>query len=362
MSEKSVNEQLLDHAVNHSIDLQRYSNGVVQKMMALLNRADAEIESALYSALSRLPAGSFTVQRLNAVLKGFRDINGKAYENVDSSINSELVDLAEFESEYQADLFEHVIPFKMSITKIDPEVVYAAAMARPFQITKDRAVNLNDYIAGLEADRAAKVRDAIKLGYVSGLTTEQIIRNIRGTKSAAYSDGLMEGSRHHVGGMVRTSISHTSNFTRRRFYDANKSILKGWVFVATLDGKTTPRCRDLDGEIFEIGKGPVLPLHINERSTSAPVTKSWRELGIDMEEFVSTRASMDGQVPQKLTYQTWLEQQSSDRQDDILGSTRGKLFRDGGLTVHNFVDLQGRTLTIAQLKQRNAEVFNKLGL
>lgn len=362
MNEKTVNEKLLDESVNHAIDLQRYSNGVVQKMIAMLNRADVAVESALASALARLPRESFTVQRLNAVLKEFADLNGSTYKSISDGIGSELVDLAEFEAGYQADLFEHVLPVAVTVTRVDPEVVYTAAMARPFQITKDRAVNMPDYFGSLQADRANKVRDAIRLGYVTGLTTEQIIRNIRGTKSAAYADGLMEGSRHHVGGMTRTALSHMSSFTRQRFYAENANLAKGYKWVSTLDNRTSPICQARDGKIYPIDSNIYPPAHINCRSTTVMITKSWRDLGIDMDEFVSTRASMNGQVPQDITYQDWLKGQSVDRQDDILGVTKGKLFRDGGLTVQNFVDMQGRTLTIAQLKERNKEIFRKLGL
>ena len=75
----------------------------------------------------------------------------------------------------------------------------------------------------------------------------------------------------------------------------------------------------------------------------------------------STRASMDGQVPQSTTYQKFLEGKSASRQDEILGPTRGKLFR-AGMTVERFVDNKGRELTIAQLKARDAELFKKAGL
>ena len=70
---------------------------------------------------------------------------------------------------------------------------------------------------------------------------------------------------------------------------------------------------------------------------------------------------MDGQVPEDITYQTWLEKQSADRQDEILGKTKAKLFR-AGETVDRFVDNKGRTLTIAQLRERNKALFDKLGI
>jgi SPP1 gp7 family putative phage head morphogenesis protein len=89
----------------------------------------------------------------------------------------------------------------------------------------------------------------------------------------------------------------------------------------------------------------------NCRSTTCPVVKSWRELGIDIDEApAGTRASMNGQVPEKTTYNDWLKGQPAKVQDDILGPGRGKLFRDGTHSVSNFVDRKtGRHYTLKEL-------------
>jgi hypothetical protein len=93
------------------------------------------------------------------------------------------------------------------------------------------------------------------------------------------------------------------------------------------------------------------------------VTKSFRDLGIDLDEVAEgTRASMDGQVPADLTYGGWLAKQPAAVQDDILGATKGKLFRDGGLTVNRFVDRVGREYTLDELKRRERGAFRKAGL
>lgn len=358
----TANEKLLDNTVNHSIDIQRFGNGVVRRMLAILNKADAKLTDELISALERMTPENFTVQRLDALLKEVRALNGKAYTSVRTGLEVDLLDLVKSESDYQMDLFKDVLPIRVSVAKIDPEVVYTAAMSRPFQVSKDKAVPLNEYLTGLSSDRAAKIRDAVRLGYLNSETTSQIVRTIRGTKTQNYADGLMQGPRYHVEGMVRTAISHMSNFTAQRFYDANSELLKGWRFVATLDGRTSDICKANDGKVFPIGSGPVLPLHIGERSRSSPVTKSWRELGIDFDEISpGTRASMDGQVPADLTYNDWLKKQSTERQNDILGPTKAKLFR-AGQSVDKFVDNKGKTLTIQQLRERNSALFYKLGL
>lgn len=259
----TVNENLLDNAVSHAIDLQHYSNGEVRKMLVILNKADIQLSEQLVIALQRLPRESFTVQRLDALLVEVNKLNGGTYQSIKKEFGNDLLELTRTEASYQYDLFQSVIPVDVSISKIAPEAVYAAAVARPFQISKDKAIDLSSYLEGLSTARAASIKEAIKLGFITGETTDQIVRRIMGTKSKNYADGLMEGSRQHIEGMVRTSVSHISNFTSQRFYEANSGMIKGVMWVSTLDGRTSATCMARDGRVYPIGSGPRPPAHIN---------------------------------------------------------------------------------------------------
>lgn len=95
--------------------------------------------------------------------------------------------------------------------------------------------------------------------------------------------------------------------------------------------------------------------HWNCRSTAVPLLKGQDEL-------FGTRASADGQVDANLSYGDWLKQQPAEVQDEILGPSRGKLFRAGGLTLDRFYNDRGRFLTLDQLRERAASAFAKAGL
>lgn len=353
----TANEALLHAAIDHSIDLTRYSSGVVRRIIALLNRTDSDLHAALVSAIDRLPAGAFTVERLDALLTEVRKLNARAYQAVRDGLDTDLSALVEYEAGYQHQLFAATLPVQVSVASVTPEAVYSAAMARPFQ-----GRLLKEWAAGIESDRMARIRDAIRIGYVEGEAIDQMVRRIRGTKALNYADGLLDTSRRNVEALVRTAVSHTANFTRGQFFDANSEIIKGLRWTATLDSRTSDSCRARDGKVFPLDSGPRPPGHWQCRSTMAPVLKSWRELGIDMDEMPpSTRASMNGQVPGDITYGDWLKKQPAGRQDEILGSSRGKLFREG-MGVDRFVDRKGETLTLDQLRKRDAEVFQRAGL
>lgn len=71
---------------------------------------------------------------------------------------------------------------------------------------------------------------------------------------------------------------------------------------------------------------------------------------------------LTGPVPGKLTYQTWLGRQTVEFQDGALGPTRGKLFRDGDLTLDSFVNRAGDEIPLNQLARTEREAFIAAGL
>jgi len=372
----SVNEQLRDADIGHQVDLQQYANGVVQRMLALLNRVDSDLFAQLMAALERLPAESFTVERLQQLLASVRALNAQAYAALYGELQDELQALAVYEAGYQFSLFKSAIPveaqvvLQIDIATVSAEQVYAAAMSRPF-----RGRLLSEWASSIANDRMARIRDAVRIGYVENQGISEIVKRVRGTRAKGYSDGIIEIDRRHAEAVVRTAISHTAAFTRNRFLDVNRDLIKAVVWTSTLDSRTSEGCRIRDGLQYTPGEhkpiGHTVPwlsgpgqLHWNCRSTSLPVTKSWAELGgADIGEFnPATRASMDGQVPAETTFAEWIKKQSAARQDEILGPTRGKLMRDGKLTLDRFYNERGRYLTLAQLRERNAAAFAAAGL
>lgn len=126
--------------------------------------------------------------------------------------------------------------------------------------------------------------------------------------------------------------------------------------------------RDFSGHVYnvETGTGFVNCNNIithNCRSAYTPVLKSFRELGIDIDEAPSgTRASMNGQVPSDTTYGQWLKGQPVSVQNDALGVTKATLFRKGDLPLDRFINRNGHELTLAELKVKESKAFERAKL
>lgn len=368
----SVNELLRDRHISHQVDLQQYSSGVVRRIIATLNRTDADLAAKIREALERVPtATTFSVERLDALLQSVRSVNIAAYDAVRRELTPELRQLALYEGMAQMEMFSSTIPrsLGLSYASVSSEQAYAAAMARPFQ-----GRLLSEWMTGLEVDRAVRIRDTVRMGFLEGETLDQIIRRVRGTKVNNFTDGILQTDRRNAEAVVRTAVAHTASVARDMFYESNDDLIKAVEWSSTLDLRTSEGCRIRDGKHYHPRThkpvGHAIPwaggpgrLHWRCRSSSVPITKSWKELGIDMEDMdPGTRASMDGQVPAETTYGEWLKRQSAARQDQIVGPTRGKLMRSGKLPFDSMYTDRGESLTLEELYTRHSEAFKKAGI
>ena len=210
----TVNERLADAEVSHAISLQGYSNGVVRRMISLLNKADEELSAKLMAAVESMPPGSFTVQRLDQLMLSVQAVNAQAYAALRRDLEAELLAYADYESGFQYSVMTSAVPQSVqavvAVNAISADMVYAAAMARPFQ-----GKLLSELTRNIEAARMTRIRDAVRMGFIEGETVSQIVRRIRGTKSAGYADGLLEIDRRGAEAIVRLSLIHISEPTRR---------------------------------------------------------------------------------------------------------------------------------------------------
>lgn len=353
----TANDQLQESAIEHAVDLRAYSDSAVRQMLTILNRSEVRLMAELRTVLDRLGPDSFTVQRLESQLGTVRQTIAASYERLNGQLSLELEDFARYETAWQASTMEAALPVVINVATVAPAQVYAAAMARPFQ-----GALLSQWISTLNTDTATRVRRTIVQGFSESKTTDQIIRDIRGTRARQYKDGILETSRREAEAVVRTALSHTAAVAGEQFETANRDIIKQVRWLSTLDTRTSPPCRLRDGLLYEAGThkpvGHSYPwgagpgqFHWRCRSTRTFVTKGWQAFGIDS--FTpAERASMDGQVPAELSYKDWLLKQSAARQDQVLGVERARMLRAGDITFDQLYSARGVPLTLEELRKK----------
>jgi SPP1 gp7 family putative phage head morphogenesis protein len=344
----TASERIRDLAIRHGLYLERYTK---QESLELIKT----LETAYNDILSRIEKtdGAWTRKRLNEILIETRQILREATGKVEAKLFDDLQLLAEYEAERAYKDFAGSIPVRLETTAPAPEQLWAAIRLNP----ATQGATLSELTKKWEANSVDRFIHAIRLGVSEGDTVDDLVRRVRGrvikratkTNPGVYEGGAINATTKGAQALVRTAVAHVNNQAREAVYQSNEDIIKGYQWVATLDAATCPVCGSYDGQVWEDDTRPEPPAHPQCRCVIVPVLKSFRELGLDIDEIPdSTRASMDGQVPEKLSYSAWLKGQSKEFQEDVLGIKRAELFRSGK-PLDSMVD-NGRLVTLEGLR------------
>lgn len=344
---------LANATTRHAVYLERLKAGEVRKFAPFLR----EIDRRLREALTRDGLTAFARERLESMLREVDDILRDVLSRYTGKMTDDLRALAAYEGESVATAIDSV-GFRANIPTVAQ--LWAAASVQPLAAGKGKL--LESFIKDWTDSERERVAGAIRLAVAEGQTIAQTVTAIRGTKAARYADGLLAITQRNAEAVARTGIAHVASSARHETFGANADLFEGYQWSATLDQRTSSTCRSLDGRIFKFGKGPMPPAHVNCRSSTIPVMKDeWKFLTAG-----EKRSSMDGPVDATTSYYDWLKGQSAGFQNEVLGPTRAKLFRDGGLSAHRFAELQldrrWTPLTLEEMRRLEPLAFKRAGL
>ena len=382
----------------NAIDLNRFSNGVAKRIAVAYNDLVLDAVDQL-RGIDELAAPA-KAARLRAILAQLKQsLEGWAESSTALAVE-ELQGLTVLQSEFVENELRKALPvelrdqirsvqispqFAQSVATVDPTAInvvslsddlQAAVTGAPatFQLTAAQGTTitlpngkvLEKSFRGLAESQADLFAKTVRNGLLTGESADKIARRLKGrlrfgqpgsARQIAQAGGEVTSvANHQVMALVRTSLNQVANEASQQVYEANQDVTKRYRYVATLDGKTSPICRALDGQEFEYGKGPKPPQHFNCRSTTVPVI-DYEGLGVTPPP-PSKRRSRDGLVPANQTYGQWLHNQSKETKADILGPEKvpyfNRLARKYGPTdaIRKFVSQDGSELTLEELKRR----------
>lgn len=376
-AQRAIVAALSQHAAyNH-----RASTAVVNKINAEIDRLARDLTARLSDRLESLTdaemqaflAGQYTTSRLKAI-RAEIDGWGKALgEAISSEWSKSALALAGYEAAYVADAMSKALDGLPNHTP-RPERILRNATQAPIM-----GHLVSDMVSGLAPTQRDRVYATIRQGIAAGEANTQIIRALRGTPAMRYQDGLMQSAKRDVERLVRTARNHISNAAYEDTYAALG--VESVVWVATLEGRTCTACASMDGQVFEIGKAHrTPPAHPNCRCILAPALDSdmvgnrpyvralkvrkrdgsneFRSIG-NMTKNQREQAGLKiGQVKASTTFKSWFDGQDAAFQREWLGPSRYKLYKEGGLSLDRFVDVQsGKQYSLEELRRRDAETF-----
>lgn len=411
----AANQRLFDLALRHQIDLRRFTAGEVKKILRLLEAIDADVTKRLRRDLVDVVDSSPSItpaqeKRLQAILANIALVREAGWKQAEEALTQTAQELAPVEADVELKNIEAASPVVLQLSGVDVSTLRAVAISKPFN-----GRLLGEWFKTLESTDRQRLEQAVRMGLSQGENLDSVVRRVVGTKANNYKDGAMTMSRRNAEAVVRTAMNHVSNVAREEVWKANEDILAGLRWTATLDGRTSAVCRARDDHYTPLGgaalpKGVLTlvpagarpPAHVNCRCTMVPIlggeqmvgeratvrdTRTTKQMNKDFRAEAKEKAgarwadmseqqrrkAVDnikvawaeeniGRVPSTTGYGPWLKTQPAAFQDEVLGKTKGALFRRGGLDIDKYVDRAGNELTIDQLRGKYPEAFDKAGL
>ena len=384
----------------NAIDLNRYSNSVSKRIIRSYN--DLLVDTC--QRLAGLDAATAPVkaQRLTAILGQLKTgLTQWASESTALSIG-ELEELAGVQAGFVEEQLREALPESardlVKSVEISPRFAEAVASFDPTQsgiislsddlqaavsgasqavrvtiadgvtLTLPNGQVLKSSFENMAEREAAAFGQAVRNGFLTGESTDSITRRLIGRlqegDSGSISQLLRAGgaatvkANNQIRTVVRTSINQVANAASMKAYEANQDITKKYRYTATLDSRTSPICRALDGTEHPYGKGPIPPQHFNCRSTTVPII-DYKRLGFDPPpESEIGRPNSKKNIPDGETYGAWLKRQPKAVQEEVLGdkgqvgyfTALSKKYGPDG-AIRRFVREDGSEKTIDDLKK-----------
>ena len=329
-------------AIKYQIDFERYKNGRANEIIALLDKADAEI-----AAYIKKTDGIYTKARYKEIAKKLREISKKLKESVEENTDVDAVIEYELKKEQKLlDLVKNDIAKVGAVNYVFPtaEQISTAALFKP-------AANITyqSYLDGIEAGLYNTWDSAVRTGYLTGKPTKQIVSDVIGgisPESRLKNPGQINTLRNSIYANTRTLLQSFAETTREQVYRDNEKYFGNgkddykYEWLSTLDSHTCLVCGNLDGKLFKkIEDAQPIPRHRNCRCLLLPY--------FDIEG--QTRSSPDGYVDSKITFEDWLSKQDERTQKEVLGKTRYELYKKG-VSISQFLD-NGKVITFEQLRK-----------
>jgi SPP1 gp7 family putative phage head morphogenesis protein len=357
----NINKQVSDEIMNFNSQLPRIEADMARKTNARLKQLEATLIRQLTEIDPSAPTrAAYKTRRLQELLKKVQKDIADVYRAIKIEVGNNNVSVAQLSA--------------TATTKGINDSVGIVLATRSISADAIKRIVFEDVIEGAKsADWWARQAGSLKFRFQRQIgeaiqlneTLQDMVRRIRGTKANNFKDGIMSLSKREAEGLIRTSTINAANGSRMETLHANDDIIEGIEWISTLDGSTTAICAALDGLVWNLDYKPIghkqqypgNTAHWGCRSGQAPVIKEYDDIPKNKRVKIpeGTRASMDGQVSDKETYDSWLRKKNSTNPafvKETLGKRKYEIWKDNRLSTRDMVDQYNNPLSVAELEKR----------
>ena len=311
-----INDVLAHATVENAVRVLKDEQAAQAALQQALQGLGEELVKALVDNDPSAPKRTaWKNQRLQNLMAQVHDILKGASVDTQRLVSRQLMGLVKDQAQAIPDLINGVLGVELAGNSLTEQQVRTIASDTLIEGAPSKAW-WKKMDASLEHDFAAEIRK----GLLAGENLGDLVKRIRGLHAQDGQlafPGVLGKYRRNAQALVRTSWMTVANATSLATYKANADIMGGVAWLATLDPRTCAVCAALDGQQWGMEEAhPMAPKHWGCRCCLSPVVKSWEQLakefggntrvGRAMDKIpAGTRASMDGQVPAKLSYKEW---------------------------------------------------------
>lgn len=337
--------------------LDAYEDEALASIAATVDAARREIVREFEQRLLRTDASA---DRAQAILEELEDMT----LGVRQQLNGDIGEMASVAG--QASLTEHAAMLSMDGLVAINTVALAPAQLESFLISTP----LDGHKLGtwldltFDATVQREMKQALNVGALRGEGYRKLVDRL---------DGAFQLTKREAINVARTYVTAASSEAARSVQEANADILEGWRWQTVADNRVCILCMPLHGRVFKMDdkNAPTPPRHVRCRCCRTPKPKSWRSLGIPIDDIEQTadrwvvrgKMGQDGKVVVRgvgtggkdpildisfhKTADDWFKSLTPAQQAATgLGPGRVKLLREGKVKVADLIgkDFEPRTL------------------
>lgn len=231
---------------------------------------------------------------------------------------------------------------KRKIVNVDLSGAKAANKRLWDRITKDTipgaGVSFLEMMKQFKGAVVTQLLQAAKRAYADKWKVDDFITFLKGTKKRNFKDGALNKIGNQLKTVVRTAMAQLRT---RVAYEIGNILYSRYQWISTIDSATTDICRSRHLKIYEYGRGPVPPAHLNCRSI-----------------IVGTNGDLSNQIPR--TYWDWIRQQPAAFLNDVLLPAQVNSIRNGSARAPDFPVFRNvRRVTPAQFGRATNNILGE---
>jgi SPP1 gp7 family putative phage head morphogenesis protein len=362
----TISEKLQYYHTLHSVNLEKLKLSSIREVMKLYKRLRDDLVAEIAKIDPTDPLRqSARNQRTEKLLQQSNIIIAQGYAEIQKRAGVEMKDAAVFETGFAQQAINRSVGIELATV--------AVPTATLNEIVKDTVIQGAASRMWWKRQSGAlqnRFADTIRMHMLRSSTLNDIVRAIRGTRENNYTDGIMVSSTRDAEALIRTSVQTVANRAAEEFYRENDDVIQGYIWISTLDDRTTEICMVRDGLQYDLNYEPIghsIPwlegpgaIHWNCRSRSMPALKDYKGMSKAKQEAIrnaGVRSSQFGYVKRNVRYEAWLKEQDQKRPgfaDRVLGTDKARLWRGTGLSLRDLVNGDGKSMTAEALRSRYA--------